>query len=197
MERYQEVFKDKLGQCQGVKAHFHVKSDAIPKFYRPRPIPLSMKEKVEADLERKEKLGILQKTKTSEWAAPIVPVPKPDNSVRVCEDYKVTITSHLDVNQYPLPRSEELFAALNGGVHFTKLDLSEAYMQIELDEESKFLVINTHKGLYRVNRLPYGVASAPAIFPQTMDQILPKIAGVVYFKISWSKDKRKQNICQT
>ena len=198
MERYQEVFKDKLGQCQGVKAHFHVKSDATPKFYRPRPIPLSMKEKVEADLERKEKLVILQKTKTSEWAAPIVPVPKPDNSVRVCEDYKVTIAPHLDVNQYPLPRSEELFAALNGGVHFMKLDLSEAYMQIKLDEESKFLVINTHKRLYRVNRLPYGVASAPAIFPQTMDQVLPKIAGVVYFKtISWSKDKRKQNICQT
>ena len=86
----------------------------------------------------------------------------------------------MDVNQYPLPRSEELFAALNGGVHFTKLDLSEVYLQIDLDDESKkFLVINTHKGLYRVNRLPYGVASAPAIFQQTMDQVLPKIAGVV------------------
>ena len=148
LERYQEVFKEELGQCQGVKAHLHVKSDATPKFYRPRPIPLSMKEKVEADLERKEKLGILQKIEMSEWAAPIVPVPKPDNSVTACGDYKVTINPHLDVNQYPLPRSKELFAALNGGVHFTKLDLSEAYMQIELDEESKkFLVINTHKGL--------------------------------------------------
>ena len=139
-----------------------------------------MKEKVEADLQRKENLGILQKIETSEWAAPIVPVPKPDNSVRVCGDYKVTINPHLDVNQYPLPQSEELFAALNEGVHFTKLDLSEAYIQIELDEESKkFLVINTHKGLYRVNRLSYGVASAPAIFKQTMDQVQPKIAGVV------------------
>ena len=55
-------------------------------------------------------------------------------------------------------------------------------MQIELDEESKkFLVINTHKGLYCMNRLPYGVASAPAIFQQTVDQILPKLAGVVCF----------------
>ena len=93
-----------------------------------------MKEKVEAELDRKEKLGILKKIKMSEWAAPIVPVSKPDNSVRMCGDYKVMINPHLDVSQYPLPREEKLFAALNGGAHFTKLDLSEAYLQIELDE---------------------------------------------------------------
>ena len=96
----------------------------------------------------------------------------------VCWDYKVTINPHLYINQYPLSRAEELFAALNGGVHFTKLDLSEAYLQIESDEESKNLVVNTHKG---VNRLPYGVASAPAIFQQIMDQILPKLPHVVCF----------------
>ena len=182
LTKYKQVFQEELGQCKGVKAHLHVKAEATPKFFRPRPIPLSMKEKVEADLDRKEKQGILEKIEVSDWAAPIVPVSKPDGTVRVCGDYKVTINSYLDVNQYPLPRSEELFAALNGGVQFTKLDLSEAYLQIELDEDSKkFLVVNTHKGLYRVNRLPYGVASAPAIFQQTMDQLLPKLPGIVCF----------------
>ena len=72
-----------------------------------------------------------------------------------------------------LPKPDELFAMLNGGQHFTKLDLSEAYLQIELCEESKqFLVINTHKGLHHLNRLPYGVASAPAIFQKVKDQVL-------------------------
>ena len=57
---------------------------------------------------------------------------------------------YLEVNQYPLPRPEDLFAALNGGEKFTKLDLSEAYLQIELEDESKqYLVINTHRGLYQ------------------------------------------------
>ena len=182
LTKYKDVFREELGQCKGVQAHLHIKPDTTPKFYRPRLIPLSMKEKVEAALDRKERQGILEKIETSEWAAPIVPVPKPDDNVRVCGDYKVTINPHLDINQYPLPRAEELFAALNGGVHFTKLDLSEAYLQIELDEESKkYLVVNTHKGLYRVNRLPYGVASAPAIFQQIMDQILPKLPHVVCF----------------
>jgi len=72
-------------------------------------------------------------------------------------------------NQYPLPRPEEPFSALNNGQHFTKLDLSEAYLQVE--ESQKYLVINTHKGLFHFNRLPYGVASAPAIFQQIMEQV--------------------------
>lgn len=72
--------------------------------------------------------------------------------------------------------------ALNGGEKFTKLDLSEAYLQIELEDESKqYLVVNTHRGLYQFNRLPYGVASAPAIFQQIVEQILPKIPGLVYY----------------
>ena len=43
------------------------------------------------------------------------------------------------------------------------------------------MVINTHKGLYHFIRLPYGVAAAPSIFQQIMDQILPKLPGVVCY----------------
>jgi len=99
----------------------------------------------------------------------------------VCGDYKVTINPYLSVNQNPLPWPGELFSALNGQ-HFTKLDLSEAYLQVELDEESqKYLVISTHKGPFRFNRSQYGVASAPAIFQQIMEQILPKLPKVVCY----------------
>ena len=115
-------------------------------------------------------------------AAPIVPVMKPSGEIRLCSDYKVSINSHLEINQYPLPHPELLFATLNGGVQFTKLDRSEGYLQIPLEEQSKkYLVINTHKGLYRFTRLPYGVAAAPSIFQQIMDQILPKLPGVVCY----------------
>ena len=105
------------------------------------------------DRGRQEKLGILEKIQTAQWAAPIVAVPKPSEPIP------------RGIYEYPLPRPEELFAALNGREKFTKLDLSEAYFQIELEDESKqYLVINTYRGLYQFNRLPYGVASAPAIF---------------------------------
>uniref|UniRef100_A0A915E576 RNA-directed DNA polymerase n=1 Tax=Ditylenchus dipsaci TaxID=166011 RepID=A0A915E576_9BILA len=75
-----------------------------------------------------------------------------------------------------------LFASLNGARFFSKLDLADAYLQIELDEESKKLaVINTHRGLFRYNRLPFGVKSAPGIFQQLMDTLLSGIPGAVAY----------------
>jgi len=181
LDECDEIFRDKLGHCK-YKAKFHVKHDASPKFYRPRPVPLAMKEKIEEELNRLSNSGIISQVQTSEWATPTVPVKKPNGSVRMCGDYKVTINPYLNVNQYPLPWPEELFSALNNGRHFIKLDLSEAYLQVELDEESqKYLVINTHKGLFCFNRVPHGVASAPAIFQQIMEQILPKLPKVVCY----------------
>ena len=45
-------------------------------------------------------------------------------------------------------------------------------------DSKEFLTINTHKGLYRYNRLPYGVASAPGIFQRMMEQLLNGIPHV-------------------
>ena len=182
LDKYKKVFTAELGHCKGVKAKLYVKENSIPKFHRPRPVPLAMKAKIETELQRQVDMGILEKVDTADWAAPIVPVTKPSGEIRLCGDYKVSINPQLEINQYPLPHPEILFAALNGGTQFTKLDLSEAYLQIPLDEQAKkYLVINTHKGLYRFTRLPYGVASAPSIFQQIMDQILPKLPGVVCY----------------
>ena len=56
---------------------------------------------------------------------------------------------------------------------FTQLDMSQAYQQLPLDEKSKsYVVVNTHRGLFRYNRLPYGVSSAPGIFQRTMEILL-------------------------
>ncbi|XP_056151530.1 uncharacterized protein K02A2.6-like, partial [Lampris incognitus] len=118
----------------------------------------------------------------SEWAALLVCIPKKDGSVRICGDYKVTVNQWLDVAQYPLPKPQDLFCTLAGGKHFTKLDLTQAYTQLDMDEKSKpFLSINTRRGLYVCNRLPYGVASAPAIFQRTMDEVLQGLDGVVCY----------------
>ena len=110
-------------------------------------------------------MGVIEKVRYSEWVAPIVPVVKPDNSIRVCGDYKVTVNSVLGVDQHLLPNPEDLFAELSGGEKFSELDLSRANQQILLDEDSReYVTINTHNGFYRPTRLPFGVSSASAIF---------------------------------
>ena len=73
------------------------------------------------------------KTTHSDWASPIVAVMKPSGKYRICGDFKVTVNQALMVNQYPFPKAEDIFATLAGGKKFTKLDLSQAYLQLSID----------------------------------------------------------------
>ena len=116
----------------------------------------------------------------SEWATPVVPILKGDGSI--CGDEKVTVNRETQIDTYPLPRAVDIHASLAGGTMFTKLDLSHAYQQVILDNETKPCVtINTHKGLYQVNRLPFGVSSAPSMFQRIVESILQGISNVCVY----------------
>ena len=83
-------------------------------------------------------------------------------TIRLCGDYRITVNHGYKVDTCPLPKVKDLFAAMSGGKVFTKLQIN---LQLPLDDKSKELVtINTHKGLFQYNRLPFGVSAAPAIF---------------------------------
>jgi hypothetical protein len=127
--------------------------------------------------------GVLEPVEFADWAAPIVPVLKSDKqSVRICGDFKFTINPVAKLDRYPLPRTGDMLANLSGGTSFSKLDLSQAYQQIALDQETqKLVVINTHKGLFRYTRLPFGVSSAPGIFQRIMESLLQDIPGIAVF----------------
>ena len=157
LDKYADVFKDELGTLKLMKAQLQVQSQAIPKFCKPRPVPFALREALEKELSRLEQLGILQKVNHSDWAAPIVVVLKGDGCLRVCRDYKVTINPVLAVDKYLLPKPDDLMAQLAGGQKFSKLDLSQVYQQILLDENSrKFATINTHLGLFNIQECPLG-----------------------------------------
>ena len=118
LERYQGLFKDELGTASVHKAKLYVRPDAKPKFFKPRPVPFATKDAIGRALDQLEAEGIVEKVAHSEWAAPIVAVPKKDGTFRICGDYKVTINADLDVDSYPLPKPDELFATLAKGRNF-------------------------------------------------------------------------------
>ena len=104
---------------------------------------------------------------------------KQNRNVRICGDYRVTVNQAIKIDSYPLPRIEELFAKLSGGKYFSKLDLSQAYLQLQLDDDSKKLVtVNTHRGLFQYHRLPFGVSAAPAVFQRCIETLLQSCHGV-------------------
>ena len=122
LKKYNSVFTAESGKVKGMKATLTLKENAQPKFCKVKPVPYALKERVE-----KESEGIIQKVDHSDWAIPIIGVPKGDNTVRICGDYKIAVNPQLQVDQYPLPKIQDIFASLAGGQRFTKIDLQQAY----------------------------------------------------------------------
>jgi hypothetical protein len=104
--KYKDLFRNGIG-CLTQKSDTIYK--ATIKFIKARPIPFAMRPKVEKELEKLERDGIISKIEISDWSSPIVPVLKKDGSVRICGDFKVTVNQVLQVDQYPLPRIDDIF----------------------------------------------------------------------------------------
>ena len=94
------------------------------------PTTSYVKDAVDKELEHLQQAGIVEKVTHSDWSAPIVVVPKGDGQIRLCGDYKVTVNKSLEVDQHPLLRPDQLFAAFSRGVKFSKIDLTHAYQQM-------------------------------------------------------------------
>jgi len=96
-------------------------------------------DKVEKELERMVKAGILEKVEFSRWATPIVPVLKKDGGIRICGNFSVTVNPALIIDEHPLPKMEELFASMSGGTIFSKIDLKQAYLQLSQKQIERYL----------------------------------------------------------
>ena len=172
-KEFPDVFKEELGLLQGIEAVIDLKEGSKPRFCKSRPIPFALREQVEQAIHKQVADGELEPVDRSDWAAPIVVVTKKDGGIRICADFKMTINPHLCMQTFPLPTPDEVFSTLVNGESFTKLDLSRAYKQVKVATNSQcYLTINTHLGLYRYLRLPFGIASAPAIWQRAMTTVL-------------------------
>jgi len=115
--------------------------------------------------------------------APILFVPKSDDRLRLCVDYrqlnKLTI-----LDKYPLPLMSELRDRVAGGTIFTKLDLKDGYhlIRIRKDDEWK-TAFRTQYGQYKYKVMPFGLVNAPATFQHMMKKILHEFLdqGVVVY----------------
>ena len=175
------MYEKKRGTIQGYKVDVRLRPETKLVFKKARPIVYSTQPALSQDLEYLQCEGILEPVESSDWAIRLVVVPKTNGRLRVCGDYKVTINQYAEKKVYPLPTTEDLFAQIAGAQSFSKLDMSQAYQQLILDEDSKMLlVVNTPRGLFQYTRLPYGVSKAPPIFLSIMDRILQGLPEACY-----------------
>ena len=100
LKRHDKVFNKGLGTIKGFKADIKLQDDAKSVFCKARPVPYALRQKAEEELHRLESQGVVKKVERSDWASPIVCVPKKDGSIRICGDFKVSINRVLLDNPY-------------------------------------------------------------------------------------------------
>lgn len=148
--------------------------------YRRVPIPLEIK--INKKIDELVKMDIIEPVdKPSSWVSPMVPILKPDGDIRICLDMRIANTAIIREN-HPLPTMEHLLPKFGKATFFSKLDIKNAFHQVEISENSREITtFITSKGLYRYKRLMFGISCAPELFQKIMEKMLIPCDGAVNF----------------
>ena len=132
-----------------------------PVFAKARPIPYGLRQPVKQILDDLVHDGTLQPVTSSAWASPIVTPLKPSGLPRVCGDFRL-VNQQLRQTSMTTPDVEDMFQGLEGNKFFSKIDLSNAFLQVPLHESAyEITTINTQWGLYQ---LPTNIAFYPSAY---------------------------------
>ncbi|XP_060650951.1 uncharacterized protein K02A2.6-like [Drosophila nasuta] len=147
-----------------------------------RRIPVALEDKVAAKLDEALRRDIIESvTSPSRWISPIVLAFKENGDIRLCVDMRLA-NKAIRREMYPLPTFESFMTKLKGARFFSRLDLKDAYHQLELDEDSREITtFITPMGLFRYKRLMFGVNSAPEIFQRHLEQLLVDFRNVMNY----------------
>ena len=151
-----------------MEVHLNVDENATPKFHKARTVPFAYREKVEAELVRLESLGIISPVQFSNWAAPI--------------QRRQHSQAMWGLQNYSKPSLLRGFVSTSPSRGtFRSVGWWETVFEagpFPSEKSKEYVTINTHKGLYRYNRLPF---AAPGIFQRCMENLLRDIKGVAVY----------------
>ncbi|CAH1994375.1 unnamed protein product [Acanthoscelides obtectus] len=156
---------------------------SIPPVSQPyRRIPIPLEAKIENKIEELKQRDIIEPVVgSSKWVSPVVPVLKENGEVRLCIDMRRANEAIIREN-HPLPTMDKLLPKMKNAKVFTKLDIKDAFHQLEIDPASRHITtFITSKGLFRYKRLMFGISCAPEIFQKTLERMLLGCEGVVNY----------------
>lgn len=198
---FPDVFNDKLGLIKGFKHKIVLKDGAQPIIHKVRKVPLALKEALKLELEKLCTNDIIEPIESLDWVSPIVLARKANGNIRMCVDLR-ELNRHIWVDQHPLPNITEMVSTLKNGRHFSLLDITSAYHQVDLHPDSRhFTAFITPEGLYQFKRMPFGLSSASAVFQRIVDGMFKRIPGVMAFQddvlVYGQNQKQHDNTLQT
>ena len=178
LNKHRKLFVDdikNLKQTNILQATFNT-GFSQPIKQRPYKNPLTLQANIDKQINDMLDAGIVSPS-SSPWSSPMVIVPKRDGTHRICIDYRM-LNKALVKDSYPLPRIEDIFATLGKSNLFSTLDLKSGYHQISIaPEDREKTAFCTRTSLFEFNCMPFGIASAPAIFQRMISKVLHGIEG--------------------
>ncbi|KAJ8044581.1 hypothetical protein HOLleu_07364 [Holothuria leucospilota] len=185
------------GPIKGFLHKVKVKENVYPVQQKLRRLPFAVREKVSEELKRLEEQGIIEKVDTSEWISPTVVKWKENGDMRICVDLR-EVNKAIIPDKFPLPNIDEMMTEFQNAKVFSRLDLKQAYHQLELHPDSRSLTgFITHDGVFQYKRLCVGLASAPSVFKKVMSIILaglPKVQVYLDDIIVWGVTQEEHDV---
>ncbi|XP_043471652.1 uncharacterized protein K02A2.6-like [Leptopilina heterotoma] len=171
-----------LPKFKGVTLEFSIDETITPVRQPYRRIPIPLETKVNNKIDELVEMDVIEPvTKPCKWVSPMVPILKENGDVRICVDMRCPNKAIIRKN-HPIPTMHQLLPKFRKATVFSKLDISNAFHQIEIDENSRYITtFITSKGLFRYKRLMFGITCAPENFQNIMETMLLGCEGVVNF----------------
>ena len=178
LKEYNDIFKG-VGTLPGGPYHIKLKEQYRPVQHPPRSVPIAMQTAYMAELDRLMKEGIIKEVKEhTEWINSIVPVMKPNGSLRLCLDPK-DLNKAIERNQWYSRTIDDILPELAKSKFKTLQDATSGYWHVVLDLDSSLLTMfNMPWGKFRWLRLPFGLKIASDVFQEWLDRVLRLLDGV-------------------
>ncbi|KAI2644034.1 Retrovirus-related Pol polyprotein from transposon 17.6 [Labeo rohita] len=170
VSQFTDVFSSQPGQTNVVQHDIRTPPGVIVR-QRPYRVPEARRQAIEEEVQQMLKLGVIEPSR-GPWSSPIVMVPKPDSTLRFCNDFR-RLNEVSELDGYPMPRVDELLDRLGRARYIMTLDLTKGYWQVPLSETAKpKTAFSTPSGHWQYRTLPFGLHGAPAMFQRMMDIVL-------------------------
>lgn len=169
---YSDLFADELGKLP-VTYSMTLDPEVRPVVRSAHRIPVAMKDRVKAELDRMQDLGVITPvSEPTDWVSSMVATNKKDkNEIRICINPK-DLNNALKRPHHPMRTVDEVASQMSNAAVFSVLDAKSSFWQISLDHKSSVLTtFSTCFGRYRFLRMPFGISSASEVFQRSMEQI--------------------------
>ncbi len=159
VSQFSEVFSPTPGRTQVLHHKIRMPPGTIIK-QRPYRVPEARRRAIEEEIQQMLKLGVIEPS-NSPWSIPIVMVPKPDGTLRFCNNFR-RLNEVSEFDGYPMPWVDELQDRLGRARYISTLDLTKGYWQVPLFETAKpKTAFSTPSGHWQYRTLPFELHRAP------------------------------------